>query len=223
MKRTILYTLITLLTAVACEERHPLLFGELSEVYFNNLNATMSVVDSIDITFVYESSDEMEVPVRLQLVGKVADVDRDVDVVVSSDNAVEGVDYLLPSKACIPAGASYGDYVVTLKRTPALKVEKKELLAYLVDRHGASVTTEQIAAVLWEDRNYDRSLKNQVTSTVASLKKTLQAGDSRELKQWISVHFLILFTQLNSKMTSTRKNLLKTWVNSLYSVPLCLV
>jgi hypothetical protein len=125
MKRTILYTLITLLTAVACEERHPLLFGELSGVYFNNLNATMSVVDSIDITFVYESSDEMEVPVRLQLVGKVADVDRDVDVVVSSDNAVEGVDYLLPSKACIPAGASYGDYVVTLKRTPALKVEKK--------------------------------------------------------------------------------------------------
>jgi hypothetical protein len=65
------------------------------------------------------------VPVRLQLVGKMADVDRDVDVVVSSDNAVEGVDYLLPSKAYIPAGASYGDYVVTLKRTPALKVEKK--------------------------------------------------------------------------------------------------
>lgn len=62
----------------------------------------------------------------------------------------------------------------------------KELLAYLVDRHGASVTTEQIAAVLWEDRNYDRSLKNQVTSTVASLKKTLQAVDSGHIlvKTW---------------------------------------
>jgi two-component SAPR family response regulator len=62
----------------------------------------------------------------------------------------------------------------------------KELLAYLVDRHGASVTTEQIAAVLWENRNYDRSLKNQVTSTVASLKKTLQAVDSGHIlvKTW---------------------------------------
>ena len=111
--------LVVLLAAVACEERHPILFGELSGVYFNNLNSTMSVVDSIDITFVYESSDEVEVPVRLQLVGKVSDEDRDVDVVVSSQNAVEGVDYILPPKAYIPAGASYGDYVVTLKRTPA--------------------------------------------------------------------------------------------------------
>ena len=74
-----------------------------------------------------------------------------------------------------------GNRIVRFEREKA-----KELLAYLVDRHGASVTTEQIAAVLWEDRNYDRSLKNQVTATVASLKRTLEsvgAGDVL-IKTW---------------------------------------
>lgn len=50
----------------------------------------------------------------------------------------------------------------------------KELLAYLVDRHGASITTEQIAAVLWEDRPYDRTLKNYVSTIVTSLRNTLR-------------------------------------------------
>lgn len=133
MKRILIFSIFALLSATACQQVQPVLFGELSGVYFNNLSSTMSVVDSLDVTFVYESADEVEVPVRLQLVGKVSDMDRDVSVVVYSENAVEGVDYQLPQRAFIPAGAAYGEYVVTLKRTPALKQERKmiefELLA----------------------------------------------------------------------------------------------
>jgi hypothetical protein len=44
---------------------------------------------------------------------------------VSSDNAVEGVDFILPQNPVIPAGAASMDYIVTLKRTEALKSEKK--------------------------------------------------------------------------------------------------
>lgn len=75
----------------------------------------------------------------------------------------------------------FGDQILRFEREKA-----KELLAYLVDRRGASVTTEQIAAVLWEDRNYDRSLKNQVTATVASLKRTLESVDAGDvlIKTW---------------------------------------
>ena len=128
MKRNIIYILIGLALALtSCQERYPILFGEISGVYFNNLSGSMSVVDSIDVTFVYENSDEMEVPVRIQLVGKVSDVDRDVTIVVSSENAQKDVDYLLPPKAFIPAGAAYADYIVTLKRTPVLKLEKKTI------------------------------------------------------------------------------------------------
>lgn len=49
----------------------------------------------------------------------------------------------------------------------------KELFAYLVDRHGSSVTTEQIAAVLWEDKPYGRSVKNFVSNVFLSMKATL--------------------------------------------------
>ena len=87
----------------------------------------MMLSDSIDVTFVYEDADFIEVPVRVQLVGRVADQPRPVRISVYSDNAVEGKDYILPEDSVLPAGASEMNYVVTLMRTPALKKEKKEI------------------------------------------------------------------------------------------------
>ena len=87
----------------------------------------MMLSDSIDVTFVYEDADFIEVPVRVQLVGRVADESRPVNISVSSGNAVEGKDYILPEDSVLPAGASEMNYVVTLMRTPALKKEKKEI------------------------------------------------------------------------------------------------
>ena len=60
------------------------------------------------------------------------------------------------------------------------------MLAYLVDRHGASVTTKQIFAVLWEDAPYDRNSKNYVGAVLSSLKSTLkEVGiDDILIKTW---------------------------------------
>lgn len=126
MKRFI-YISAVLMTALAtaCQERHPAPFIDMSGVYFNNTSGTMTVTDSLDLTFVYESGDILEVPVRVQLVGRPSDEDRPLDITVDSENAVEGEDYVLPSSAVIPAGAAYMDYVVTLRRTAALKQQKK--------------------------------------------------------------------------------------------------
>lgn len=117
--------MLSLLALVACQERTPEFFQDITGVYFNNTSATMSVTDSLDLTFVYEAGDEMEVPVKVQLLGRSADQDRPLAVTVSSDNAQEGVDYVLPQQAVMPAGASSVDYVVVLKRTDALKSERK--------------------------------------------------------------------------------------------------
>ena len=91
------------------------------------MSGRMAVVDSIDITFVYEAEDEMDVPVKVQLLGRTAGVDRQFGLTVVSDNAQEGVDYVLPQQAILPAGASSVEYIVKLKRTSALKTEKKML------------------------------------------------------------------------------------------------
>jgi hypothetical protein len=125
MKRRYITYMLSLLALVACQERTPEFFQDITGVYFNNTSATMSVTDSLDLTFVYEASDEMEVPVKVQLLGRSADQDRPLAVTVSSDNAREGVDYVLPQQAVMPAGASSVDYVVVLKRTDALKSERK--------------------------------------------------------------------------------------------------
>ena len=71
--------------------------------------------------------------------------------------------------------------MVTFEREKA-----KELLAYLVDRHGSPVTTEQIASVLWEDEPYDRKLKNKVTTIISSLRSTLREVGAEKIliKTW---------------------------------------
>ena len=55
----------------------------------------------------------------------------------------------------------------------------KELLAYLVDRQGSSVTRAEAAAILWEDSFYDRSMQKQLDVIIRSLRQTLdEAGAS---------------------------------------------
>lgn len=117
--------MLSFLALTACQERNPELFKDINGIYFNNTSSTMSVTDSLDLTFVYEAGDEMEVPVKVQLLGRSAEYDRPIAVTVSSDNAHEGVDYILPDQAVMPAGASSVDYIVVLKRTPAIKQERK--------------------------------------------------------------------------------------------------
>ena len=125
MKHTIIGLLSALMLLVSCQERNPDLFMDISGIYFNNTSGLMAITDSVDITFVYEASDVIEVPVKVQLLGRSAEVDRQLGISVMSDNAVEGVDYEVPQQAILPAGQSAVDYIVKLKRTPALKSEKK--------------------------------------------------------------------------------------------------
>ena len=126
MKRNII-GLLSILLLLSCQERNPGHFIDVSGVYFNNLTGMMTVTDSTDLTFVYEAEDEVEVPVKVQLLGRTADYDRPLEMNMTSENAQEGVDFILPHQAVLPAGASSVDYIVTLKRTPALKKEKKML------------------------------------------------------------------------------------------------
>ena len=71
---------------------------------------------------------------------------------------------------------TFGNFEVFANGQPLVfeREKAKEMLAYLIDRAGASVTTEQLAVVLWEDRAYDKTLKNYVSTVLGSLRKTLR-------------------------------------------------
>lgn len=54
------------------------------------------------------------------------------------------------------------------------RAKSKELFALLVDRRGASVTTREACAILWEDGWYDRERKNYFHTILTDLKVTLK-------------------------------------------------
>lgn len=125
MKRLRIIYFLAVVLLSSCQERNPDFFGDVTGVYFSNVTSSMTLTDSLDYTFIYEPSDIIEVPVRVQLVGRAADFDRPVDITVTSDDSQEGVDYALPSVSVLPAGAYHLDYLVKLKRTEALKSNRK--------------------------------------------------------------------------------------------------
>ena len=71
---------------------------------------------------------------------------------------------------------TFGNFEVFVDGKPLIfeREKAKEMLAYLIDRSGSSVTTEQLAVALWEDRVYDRTLKNYISTILGSLRKTLR-------------------------------------------------
>lgn len=83
---------------------------------------------------------------------------------------------------------TFGHFEVFVDGVPlSFEREKaKELLAYLVDRHGSSITTEQIALTLWEEEPYDRKMKNRTTTVISSLRATLKEAGVEDIlvKTW---------------------------------------
>lgn len=147
MKNRYIAILTLLLSLCSCEERTPALFGDITGVYFNNTAFGLTVTDSLDYTFVYEASDMLEVPVKVQLVGRSTLQDRPVAITVTSDNAVEGEDYILPSAPVLPSGASSAEYVVTLLRTEALKKERKMIQLQLQSNEHFDLPVTEILQV----------------------------------------------------------------------------
>ena len=86
---------------------------------------------------------------------------------------------------------TFGDFEVFVDGKPlAFKRSKaKELLAYLVDRKGAGVSTERIASILFENQAYDKSIKNEVTRIVSFLRADLKSAGIEDIlvKSWNSL------------------------------------
>lgn len=83
---------------------------------------------------------------------------------------------------------TFGNFEVFVDGKPMVfeRAKAKELFAYLIDRRGASVTTAEIAGILFEDREYDRNLKSQTNVIMSSLKADLKKEGIGDLyiKTW---------------------------------------
>lgn len=66
------------------------------------------------------------------------------------------------------------------------RTKEKELFAYLVDRNGAGVKTAEISGILYEDRDYDRNVRNQTQTVISCLMKDLRQVGIEDviIKKW---------------------------------------
>lgn len=71
----------------------------------------------------------------------------------------------------------FGEFEALVDNRPLETKRKKtkELLAYLIDRRGAAVTTAQICVVLWEEEIIDNKKRDMFYHLVADLKGSLDA------------------------------------------------
>jgi len=67
------------------------------------------------------------------------------------------------------------------KRIVFPRAKCKELLAYLIHCRGASCTIKEIAAVLFEDKPYGRSMKNQIETFKSHLLKTMREAGCEDI------------------------------------------
>lgn len=78
---------------------------------------------------------------------------------------------------------TFGNFEVYVDGVPVKfeRKQSKEILAYLIDKRGTSVTYPELAAVLWESGEYDRTQQKNLQVYIASLAKSLNAAGVRDL------------------------------------------
>ena len=61
------------------------------------------------------------------------------------------------------------------------RAKAKELLAYLIDMQGYSVSRANVFSVLFEDKQYDRSMQKQLDVIIRSLCEMLGKFDAEDI------------------------------------------
>ena len=78
---------------------------------------------------------------------------------------------------------TFGNFEVLVDGVP-VKFERKqakEILAYLIDKRGTSASYAELASVIWEDEEYDRTKQKNLQVYIASLVKTLHGVGEMDL------------------------------------------
>lgn len=88
--KTLLIGAMAALSLGSCSEQEPDVFQNINGVYLNNRSNTNILLANTNVTFVYQKGDEMQVPIKIQLVGRPTDHPREIALTVSSEDAQEG-------------------------------------------------------------------------------------------------------------------------------------
>lgn len=98
---------------------------------------------------------------------------------VMADDVKVELDYLrYPVNMTIQGirAVTFGNFELLKDGEPIIfgRNKSKEMLAYLIDNHGNGMTKKELASVLFEDREYDRTCQDYMNKIIYDLKNTLK-------------------------------------------------
>ena len=134
----------------------------------------------VNIVFATGFSEYMKAGIDLRMSGYIMKPVTPKDVKIELENLRNPIAWSNEKRIKI---LTFGNFDVFVDGAP-LKFERKqakEILAYLVDKRGTSATYAELAAVLWEDEEYDRTKQKNLQVYIASLVKTLHSVEVRDL------------------------------------------
>jgi len=91
--------------------------------------------------------------------------------------------FMLQESLILARVQTFGNFDIFVNNKPLVfgRLKAKEAFAYLIDRKGSSVTIAELASILWEDREYDRSLQNQTQVIISSMMKTFKDNSIEDI------------------------------------------
>lgn len=91
----------------------------------------------------------------------------------------------------------FGNFEVFVNDKPVefRRAKSKEILAYLVDRRGAGVRNKELAAILWEDSAYTRTVQSYLQTLLVEMMRALNEAGAAD----------IIIKQYNSYAIDTTK------------------
>ena len=106
---------------------------------------------------------------------------------VSTERLNEEIEYALLGRRALPTShitvRTFGNFEILVDGEVVSfgRSKSKELLAYLVDRNGASIKRADAFAILWEEGVYDYSKQKQLDVIIRSLRSTLKEYNISEI------------------------------------------
>lgn len=125
---------------------------------------------------------------------------------INREKLASEVEYALSGrnrgKASNVFAKTFGNFDLLVDGRPLVfkRSKSKELLAYLVDRHGGNVSRPEAFAVLWEDTFYDRAMQKQMDVVIRSLRATLEEAGVGEIFEIQSGWMRILPERMDSDL-----------------------
>ena len=78
---------------------------------------------------------------------------------------------------------TFGNFTVFVDERPFAFPRRQcmEIFAYLVHKHGSVVTTKELAGILYENQEYTKSIRNQMSVYITELQKALRSAGLSEV------------------------------------------